>query len=103
MVAVNVIAADTDAEARRQFTSPQQAFLKMVRGKPGQLPPPVDSMDNRWSPAERAQVDQRTAHLGRWVRCNGPRASGGDSCSDRGGRAYPDGSALRPCGPLAIV
>jgi luciferase family oxidoreductase group 1 len=60
MVGVNVIAADTDAEARRQFTSLQQQFLNMVRGKPGQLPPPVDSMDGRWNATERAQVEQRT-------------------------------------------
>jgi luciferase family oxidoreductase group 1 len=60
MVGVNVIAADTDAEARRQFTSLQQQFLNMVRGRPGQLPPPVDSMDGRWSPMERAHVEERT-------------------------------------------
>src|SRR5271155_1230408 len=40
MVGVNVIAADTDAEARRLFTSQQQAVLNMVRGRPGQLQPP---------------------------------------------------------------
>jgi luciferase family oxidoreductase group 1 len=60
MVGVNVIAADTDAEAQRQFTSLQQASLNMVRGTPGQLPPPVDSMEGRWSPTERALVEQRT-------------------------------------------
>lgn len=56
MVGVNVIAADTDAEARRLATSHQQAFLNMVRGKPGALPPPVETMDGRWSPAEEAAV-----------------------------------------------
>jgi luciferase family oxidoreductase group 1 len=60
MVGVNVIAADTDTEAQRQFTSLQQASLNMVRGTPGQLPPPVDSMEGRWSPTERALVEQRT-------------------------------------------
>ncbi|MET0263585.1 MAG: LLM class flavin-dependent oxidoreductase [Rariglobus sp.] len=54
MVGVNVIAADTDAEARRLATSHQQAFLNLVRGRPGHLPAPVDSMDGRWSPAEEA-------------------------------------------------
>jgi luciferase family oxidoreductase group 1 len=58
MVGVNVIAADTDDEAARLFTSSQQAFLNMIRGTPGQLPPPVDSMDGRWSPAERAGVER---------------------------------------------
>src|SRR4051795_6327634 len=52
MVGVNVIAADTDAEARRLFTSLQQQFLNMVRGRPGQLPPPVDDMDGLWNAAE---------------------------------------------------
>ena len=60
MVGVNVIAADTDTEARRQFTSLQQQFHKMLRGRPGQLPPPADSMDGLWNPTERAQVEQRT-------------------------------------------
>src|SRR3954453_1511754 len=45
MVAANVFAADADAEARRLFTSAQQQFLNLVRGTPGQLPPPVESMD----------------------------------------------------------
>ncbi len=59
MVGVNVVAADTDAEARRLFTSLQQASLNMVRGRPGRLPPPLDSMEGRWNAAERAQVEQR--------------------------------------------
>src|SRR4051812_33531192 len=60
MVGVNVVAAATDAEARWLFTSQQQSALNMVRGRPGQLPPPVDSMDGRWNAAERAQAEQRT-------------------------------------------
>ena len=44
MVGVNVFAADTDAEARRLFTSVQQAFLNLRRGVPSQLPPPVDDI-----------------------------------------------------------
>lgn len=57
MAGVNVIAADTDAEARRLATSHQQAFLNMVRGRPAKLPPPVDTMDGRWSDAEAAAVE----------------------------------------------
>src|SRR3954452_13825989 len=60
MVRVNVIAADTDAEARRLFTSLQQQFLNMVRGRPGQLPPPVDDVDGLWNAAERAHVERMT-------------------------------------------
>jgi luciferase family oxidoreductase group 1 len=42
MVGVNVVAADTDAEAKRLFTSLQQAFVNIRRGQPAPLPPPVD-------------------------------------------------------------
>jgi luciferase family oxidoreductase group 1 len=42
VVGVNIIAADTDAEARRLFTSLQQAFVNIRRGQPAPLPPPVD-------------------------------------------------------------
>ncbi|SIO65923.1 luciferase family oxidoreductase, group 1 [Singulisphaera sp. GP187] len=60
MIGVNLFAAETDDEARRLFTSLQQAFLNLIRGHPGPLPPPVDSMDERWSPAERPHVDRMT-------------------------------------------
>jgi luciferase family oxidoreductase group 1 len=60
MVGVNVIAADTDAEAQRLFTSQLQAVLNMVRGRPGQLPPPVHSMEGLWNPLEQSHVEQRT-------------------------------------------
>lgn len=60
MVAVNVFAADTDREALRQFTSLQQAFLNLVRGRPGLIPPPVDAMDGLWSEAERFHVERMT-------------------------------------------
>jgi len=57
MAGVGVFAADTDAEARRLITSAQQQFLNLRRGRPGPVPPPVDSMDDLWSPAERAGVE----------------------------------------------
>lgn len=60
MVGVNAFAADTDAAAQRLFTSAQQQFLNLVRGTPGLLPPPVESMEGRWSPVERAQVERMT-------------------------------------------
>jgi luciferase family oxidoreductase, group 1 len=53
---VNVFAADTDAEARRLFTSAQQAFVNVVRGRRGRLPPPIDDIDSYWTPDEKAQV-----------------------------------------------
>lgn len=60
MVAANVFAADTDADARMMFTSAQQQFLNLVRGTPGLLPPPVESMDRLWLPQERQHVERMT-------------------------------------------
>jgi luciferase family oxidoreductase group 1 len=48
MVAVQVIAAETDAAAQRLFTTPQQRFLRLIRNQPVELLPPVDSMDGLW-------------------------------------------------------
>jgi luciferase family oxidoreductase group 1 len=53
MVGVNVFAADTDVEARRLFTSLQQAFINLRRGRPGPLPLPDDQLEERLSPADR--------------------------------------------------
>ncbi|WP_010584608.1 LLM class flavin-dependent oxidoreductase [Schlesneria paludicola] len=61
-VAVNVVAADSDAEALRLFTTLQQAFLNLVRGTPGLLPPAVDSMSGRWNALEREQVERMTRY-----------------------------------------
>jgi len=59
LVAVQVIAADTDAAARRLFTTPQQRFLRLIRGEPVELLPPVDSMEHLWHDVERAAVENR--------------------------------------------
>jgi luciferase family oxidoreductase group 1 len=57
IVAVNVFAATSDAEAQRQFTSHQQAFTNLVRGTPGQIPLPIDDINDYWSPAERVHAE----------------------------------------------
>lgn len=57
MLGVNVFAADADEEARRLFTSLQQQFVGLRRGEPGPLPPPITSMEGRWSEMERAGVE----------------------------------------------
>jgi luciferase family oxidoreductase group 1 len=44
MLGLNVFAADNDSEARRLFTSLQQAFINLRTGRPGPLPPPVDDI-----------------------------------------------------------
>lgn len=59
MVAVPVVAAETEAEARRLFTTPQQRFLRLIRNQPVELVPPVDSMDSLWNDFERAAVESR--------------------------------------------
>ncbi len=61
MLGANVLAADTDAQARRQFTSQQQSFINLRRGTPGQVPPPIDDIDAYWSAAEKAMVERSLA------------------------------------------
>jgi luciferase family oxidoreductase group 1 len=57
MLGVNVFAAETDAEARRLFSSLQQAFLNLRSGRPGKLPPPVDGLEARLDPRAQAMLD----------------------------------------------
>ena len=57
MVAVNVVAADTDEEAERLFTSVQQQFLYIRRGKARQMQPPVDDLRALWPDNELAGVE----------------------------------------------
>ena len=59
MVGVGLFAAETDAAARQLATSAQLMFLNLVRGHPGELPPPVESMEDHWNAAERAAVAER--------------------------------------------
>ena len=60
MVALNVFAAETDREAERLATSQHQAFLNLIRGRPGKIQPPADSMDEIWTAQEKALVESRT-------------------------------------------
>ncbi|MBT9493592.1 MAG: LLM class flavin-dependent oxidoreductase [Paucibacter sp.] len=61
MMGINIIVADTDEEAAYLFTSLQQRFLGMQRGKRGLLPRPVDSMAGLWSAQEQAGVERMLA------------------------------------------
>jgi luciferase family oxidoreductase group 1 len=61
MLAANVIAADTDTEARRNFTSLEQAFTNLHRGAPGQIPPPIEDIDANWTPSEKVSVSRSLA------------------------------------------
>jgi len=61
MFGVNVVAAATDAEARFLFSSVQQSFLNIRRGRPSKLPPPVADMDARLDRYGRAMLDDALA------------------------------------------
>ena len=56
MVGVQLVAAETDAEARRLFTTVQQGFVNLRRGRPGPQQPPIDDIETFWSPGEKAQA-----------------------------------------------
>jgi alkanesulfonate monooxygenase SsuD/methylene tetrahydromethanopterin reductase-like flavin-dependent oxidoreductase (luciferase family) len=47
MLGVNIVAAETDAEAKFLFSSLQQSFLNIRSGRPGRLPPPVEDFEQR--------------------------------------------------------
>lgn len=57
MLTVNVLTAESDAEARYHFTSQQQAFINLRRGRPGLLPPPIADIDSYWTAEERPGVE----------------------------------------------
>lgn len=61
MVGVNVIAADTDAEARRLATTQQMSFVNMFRGARGLSQPPIDDIETYWTPQEKLQASRMLA------------------------------------------
>ena len=61
MLGINVFAAETDAEARLLFSSLQQAFVNLRRGRPGKLPPPAADFEARLDPYARAALDAALA------------------------------------------
>lgn len=58
MLGLNVIAADSDAEARLLFSSLQQAFVNLRTGRPGKLPPPVENFEASIDPMAKGMLDQ---------------------------------------------
>ena len=58
MVGINVLAAGSDAEARRLFTSQQQSFANLIRGRPSQVPPPIDDIEAYWSASEKSAAER---------------------------------------------
>jgi luciferase family oxidoreductase group 1 len=61
MLGVNIVAADSEPEAERLFSSLEQAFVNLRRGEPGPLPPPLDGAQGRWSAAEQAGLSRALA------------------------------------------
>jgi alkanesulfonate monooxygenase SsuD/methylene tetrahydromethanopterin reductase-like flavin-dependent oxidoreductase (luciferase family) len=61
MLALNVVVADSDAQAQRLFTSQQLGFINLRRGRPGLVQPPVDDITAVSTPEERAGVDRALA------------------------------------------
>jgi luciferase family oxidoreductase group 1 len=62
MVGVNVVAAATDEGARHMFTTVQQSFTNLLRGAPGKLQPPIEDIENYWSPPEKYQASRMLKH-----------------------------------------
>jgi luciferase family oxidoreductase group 1 len=61
MVGVNIIAADSEREARRLATTQQMSFTDLFRGARGLSQPPIDDIESYWSPMEKAQAMQMLA------------------------------------------
>ena len=57
MVGVMGVAADTDEEAERLFTSSQQQFVNLRKNVRTRFPKPLDSMDGFWTPMEKMSVE----------------------------------------------
>lgn len=56
LVGVNIIAAESDDEARRLATSQQMSFTDIVRGARKPMQPPIDEIETYWTPQEKAQA-----------------------------------------------
>jgi luciferase family oxidoreductase group 1 len=62
MVGINVVAANTDEEARRLFTSQQIQSIGMMRGKRDLLGPPIDDIEPYWTSAEKLAVEHKQTY-----------------------------------------
>lgn len=61
MVGVNVIAAETDREARFLATTQQMSFANLIRGARQLSQPPIEDIESYWSPREKAQANAMLA------------------------------------------
>jgi len=61
VLGLNVVASDSEAEAKRLFTTQQQSFVNLRRGLPGLIPPPIEDIEAFWQPHEKAGVQNALA------------------------------------------
>jgi len=61
IVCLNVIAAESDEEARFESTTMQQFFLNVVRGSRNPLSPPVQNMDQIWNQPEKEMASSMSS------------------------------------------
>ncbi len=61
ILALNVVVSDSLEESKRLFTSQQQSFVRLRRGQPGLIPPPVDDIEDFWEPHEKFGVERALA------------------------------------------
>lgn len=61
MLGINIVAAESDAEAKRLFTTQQQSFINLRRGRPGLIPPPIDDIESYWTSTEKFGVERALA------------------------------------------
>ena len=61
VLGLNVVASESEAEAKRLFTTQQQSFVNLRRGLPGLILPPIDDIEAFWQPHEKAGVQNALA------------------------------------------
>ncbi|MEG2805322.1 LLM class flavin-dependent oxidoreductase [Stenotrophomonas sp.] len=61
VLGLNVVAAESEAEAKRLFTTQQQSFVNLRRGLPGLIPPPIEDIEAFWQPHEKIGVQNALA------------------------------------------
>jgi len=61
VLGINVVAAESEAEAKHLFTTQQQSFVNLRRGKPGLIPPPINDIEDFWQPHEKLGVQNALA------------------------------------------
>ncbi len=61
LIGINIVAAETDEEARYLATSQQMSFADIFRGVRGPIRPPIEDIDDYWTPQEKAQASHMLA------------------------------------------